>query len=158
MKSVKLAVMAITVLMAVVCAPWRATAADNSAVMAVVNGAVASFNKGDMKTWETFCTSPASIVSNVPPYQYYGSTACADWWTSHAAYDKKNGVSGEVVVLGPVWHTEVTGNRAYVAFPASYTFKQKGKTVKTSGNALTIALQKTATGWLMTGWSWTQHP
>jgi hypothetical protein len=51
----------------------------------------------------------------------------------------------------------VSGGRAYAAIPATFTYKQKGKSVTSSGNVLTIALQKTATGWLMTGWTWSQH-
>lgn len=124
--------------------------------MAVVNNAVSSFNKGDGKTWEALCTSPASIVSNIPPYQYYGATACADWWSSHAAADKKNGISDELVTPGAAWRTLVTGNRAYTSIPCNFSFKEKGKAMKTSG-VLTIALEKTANGWLMTGWSWAAH-
>ena len=105
---VRAAVAAIAVLAALVCIPGRAPASDNSDVIAVINDAVASFNKGDGKTWETLCTSPAYIICNIPPYQY--STTCADWWSAHA-----------------------------------------------TGNVLTVALQKTAAGWKMTGWAWAQH-
>jgi ketosteroid isomerase-like protein len=153
MKIVRLAVMVAAVLTAFVCLPGRAVASDKSDVMAVINNAVASFNKGDMKTWEALCTSNAPVVSNIAPYQY---ATCDDWWNAHAAFIKKNGVSDENATLRTAWQLIVTGDRAYAAFPASYTYKQKGKTIATSG-VLTIALQKTATGWLMTGWSWAQH-
>ncbi|MBV8344440.1 MAG: hypothetical protein JO190_05525 [Candidatus Eremiobacteraeota bacterium] len=155
MKQVLLAVVAGVILSAaVVFAPSRANASDTTGVMAVINGAVASFNKGDAKTWESLCTSPAYIISNIPPYQY--STTCAAWWSSHAASSKKNGVSDELVTLGKAWHINVAGDRAYAAFPATYAYKAKGKTVETSG-VLTVALQKNASGWLMTGWTWSAH-
>jgi ketosteroid isomerase-like protein len=153
MKNLRLAVMAVAVLTAVVCVPGRATASDNSDVMAVINSAVADFNKGDMKGWEALCTSDAPVVDNIAPYEF---ATCADWWNAHAAFIKKNGISGEMATPGTPWHLVVTGDRAYTAIPTNYAYKQKGKTIKTSG-ILTIALQKTASGWLMTGWSWSQR-
>jgi hypothetical protein len=155
MKMARFGVLVVAVLMAVASLLGRAVASDTGAVMAVINNAVASFNKGDEKTWDGLCTSSASIISNIPPYQY--STTCADWWSADAASDKKLGISGEVVTLAAAWHVLVTGDRAYAALPASFTYKQKGKTIKSSGNVLTVALQKTAAGWRMTGWSWAQH-
>jgi hypothetical protein len=61
------------------------------------------------------------------------------------------------VTLGTPWHIVVMGDRAYAAIPASFSYNQKGKTIKSTGNVLTIALHKTPSGWLMTGWSWAQH-
>ncbi len=141
------------VVAAVTWVPGAAIASDSSDVMTTVNSAVASFNKGDGKTWLTLCTSSASIVSNIPPYQYH---SCAAWWASHAAADKKNGISGEKVTLGKAWDLTVNGDRAYGSFPANFVYTQKGKAISTTG-VLTIALQKTSGGWLMTGWSWSAH-
>ena len=157
MKILRLSAIAIAALAAALCLPATATASDKSDVMAVVSNAVASFNRGDEKTWTALCTSPAAIISNIAPFQYMGAATCADWWASHAAYDKKNGVTGEVVTLGTPWHVDVMGDRAYAVYPATFAFNQKGKAVKSSGDVLTIALQKTANGWLMTGWTWAQR-
>lgn len=154
MKCVKLAAMGFAFAAALVCVPSQAAAPDTSGVMAVVNGAIAAFNKGDGKRWESYCTTPAYIISNIAPYQY--STTCADWWRSHAAGNAKNGVSNEMVTLGKAWQIDVNGNRAYASFPAGYSYERKGKTIKTAGD-LTIALEKTASGWLMTGWTWSAH-
>lgn len=141
------------VMTAVIWMPGRAIASDSSGVMTTINTAIASFNKGDGKTWLTTCTSSATVISNIPPYQYQ---SCGDWWTSHAAADKKAEISGEKVTLGKAWNLTVTGDRAYGAFPAGLAYKQKGKAVSTSG-VLTIALKKTSGGWLMSGWSWSAH-
>jgi len=150
---IRLTAAALVFLAAVLWLPGRALASDTSGVMATVNGAVASFNKGDEKTWLTLCTSSAPVISNIAPYEYQ---SCGDWWNAHAAADKKTGVSGEKVTLGKAWDLEVTGDRAYGAFPATFAYEQKGKAINTSG-VLTIALQKTSTGWLMTGWTWSAH-
>ncbi|MGC1379499.1 MAG: hypothetical protein WA814_00590 [Candidatus Baltobacteraceae bacterium] len=157
MKMVRLAILALAVLTAAVFVPGRANASDHSDVMAVINSAVTAFNKGDAKAWTALCTSPAAIISNVPPFQYQGATTCADWWGSNAAANKKSGVTDEMVTLGTAWHVIVSGDRAYAAVPAAFSYKQKGNPVKSSGNVLTVALQKTASGWLMTGWSWAQR-
>jgi ketosteroid isomerase-like protein len=154
MKRVRLAALGVALLTAFVCVPSRAATADTSGVTALVNAAVASFNKGDGKTWQTLCMSPAYIISNIPPYMF--STTCADWWTAHAASSKKNGFSDEMVTLGKAWQIDVNGDRAYASYPASYSYKQNGKTNKTAG-VLTVATQKTASGWLMTGWTWSAH-
>jgi hypothetical protein len=155
MKVVRLAAAALVILTSVLYAPGRAMASDKSDVMAVINSAVSAFNSGDMKSWVALCTSSSSpVVSNIPPFQY---ATCSDWWNSHAAFIKKNGISGEKVTLGAPWMLSVSGGRAYAALPGSFSYKQKGKTIKSSGNVLTIALQKTGAGWLMTGWSWAQN-
>jgi hypothetical protein len=154
MKIVRPAAILIAVLTAGVAVPGRATASDNGDVMAVVNSAVTSFNKGDMKSWEALCAPNAPVVDNIAPYIY---ATCADWWNAHAAFIKKNGISGEMVIAGTPWHVAVSGDRAYTAIPISYTYRQKGRTIKTPGGILTIALQKTGNGWLMTGWSFAQR-
>jgi hypothetical protein len=51
----------------------------------------------------------------------------------------------------------VTADRAYIVVPATYAYKQKGKPMKESGSTLTLALQKGATGWRITGWAWSKR-
>lgn len=157
MKAVRLAAASIAVLAAIAYLPRVALASDKSDVMAVVNGAVAAFNKGDEKKWESYGTSPGFIISDVPPYQYQGPTAPSDWWSSATAYNKKGGVTGMAVSLGTAWVLTVTGSRAYAAFPATLTFKEKGKMMKVPGNVLTIVLQKTAAGWRIASWSFSER-
>jgi ketosteroid isomerase-like protein len=150
MKVVRLAAAAFLVLSAGLSISALAQTSDKSDVMAVINAAVAAFNKGDATAWQAHCASSSPVISNIPPYQY---ATCSDWWSSHSAFISKNGVSNEKVTLKTAWQVDVSGDRAYAALPANYTYKEAGKKIKSSG-VLTIALQKTATGWLMTGWTW----
>lgn len=150
MKILRLAAVAVVLVTAVAWMPAPAAASDSSDVMATIDTAISSFNKGDGKSWLATCSSSTSIVSNIPPYQY---SSCASWWSTHAAADKKNGISGENVTLGKAWCFLVNGDRAYAAFPGDLAYERKGKAMKMSG-VLTIALQKGSNGWLMTGWSW----
>ena len=70
---------------------------------------------------------------------------------------KKNGISDGVVTLHKPRHTDITADRAYVVVPSDYTFKKNGKVVKETGSMFTFALQKGATGWRITGWSWAKN-
>ncbi|HLY01172.1 MAG TPA: nuclear transport factor 2 family protein [Candidatus Cybelea sp.] len=136
--------------------PAISSAADTSGVMAAINGAVAAFNKGDMKAWAATCAPSTSIIDDFAPNAWSGPGACADWWNAFVAGNKKNGLSWGTVSLGTAWHVTVAGNHAYTVFPATYTYKVKGKPAKDSG-IFSLALTKAPGGWLITAWSWAQH-
>jgi len=62
------------------------------------------------------------------------------------------------VTLAKPKHVDLTGERAYVVMPATYTYKESGKKVTESGSTMTVALQKSASGsWLITSWAWSKH-
>ncbi|MDQ6768152.1 MAG: hypothetical protein M3Z41_10125, partial [Candidatus Eremiobacteraeota bacterium] len=63
----------------------------------------------------------------------------------------------EIVTLGTPWHVDVTGDRAYVVVPVTYAYKQNGKPGMESASVFTVALQKIAAGWRITGWAWAKH-
>lgn len=153
MKTFRLASLAIAVLAAALWLPGNAIASDKSDVAALVNNAVALFNKGDGKAWAALCAPQAPVINSPAPFQF---ATCADWWSAQVASNKKLGISDGVVTLHSAWQLSVTGNRAYAVYPAGFDYKMKGKSMKSDG-ILTIALQKTGSRWLMTGWSWAQH-
>ena len=134
-----------------------AGAAEESAVMATVQQFVDGFNKGNMKMAIAACASPASIVDDFPPHEWQGSAACADWASAYAADAKKSGVTDGVVTLGKPWRVDVTGNRAYVVVPTTFTYRDHGKPVTESGAVFTLALARLAPGWRITGWAWSRH-
>lgn len=65
-------------------------------------------------------------------------------------------MSWGTLVVGTGWHVAVTGNRAYTVFPATYTYRMKGKPAKDSG-AFTLVLTRTPAGWRVEAWSWAQR-
>jgi hypothetical protein len=75
-----------------------------------------------------------------PPYAWQGATACADWANDFDAFNKKDGITDPIATLGKPRHVDITGDRAYVVVPATYTYKQNGKKVTESGSTLTVAL------------------
>jgi ketosteroid isomerase-like protein len=135
-----------------------ASAADEkAAVMTAVSGFVAAFNKGDVKAAAATCAEQTSIIDEFPPYEWHGAGSCARWMADYDTDAKKNVITDGLVTLGTPKHTDVAGDRAYVVAPADYAFKKAGKPVKETASMLTIALQKSPSGWRIVGWSWSKN-
>jgi ketosteroid isomerase-like protein len=130
--------------------------AQTTDVMATVNQFVDSFNKGDAATAAAACADQTSILDEFPPHEWHGPGACSTWMKDYDADAKANGITDGVVTLGDPRHVDISGDRAYVVVPADYTFKMKGKPDEETGSTLTVALQKSAAGWRITGWAWTK--
>jgi len=130
---------------------------ERTDAMVPVRQFIDGFNKGDVKTAVAACAEQTSIIDEFPPHEWHGPGACANWANDFDADAKKNGITDGKVTLGNPRHIDITADRAYVVVPADYAYKQKGKAVKESGSLLTLALQKGAAGWRITGWSWTKR-
>ena len=135
---------------------FAAAASDKTDAIAAAHQFNDSLNKGDAKTAVAMCAAPSSIIDEFPPHEWQGATACADWANDFDAYNKKNGITDSFVTLGKPKHVDITGDRAYLVIPATYTYKQNGKRVTESHSILTVAMQKSAAGWRITGWAWSK--
>jgi len=133
-----------------------ASATDKTEVMGVVHLWVDSFNKGDLKAMAATCTDDAAIIDDIPPHEWHGSGACARWAGDYQAFVKAGDDTEPAVTVGKPWHLDVTADRAYVVAPTTYSYKAKGKPVLERG-IVTVALQKSAVGWRITGWAWADH-
>jgi len=151
MWKILIAVLAVTI----VATP--AAASEKTDAMATVRQSIQAFNKGDMKAYVAFCAGETSIIDEFPPHEWHGAGACSKWVSDYEADARKNGVTEGAVTLGSPLHVDVTGNRAYVVVPASYTFKQKGKQVRETGSTMTVVLQKGGAGWRIIAWTWSKH-
>ncbi len=128
-----------------------------TAVLVSVRQFVDGFNKGDTKTLLAACADQTSILDEFPPHEWHGTGACAKWVSDFDADAKKNGITDGVVTLSNPSHVDITADHAYVVIPANYTFKQKGRPVSEVGSIITLTLQKSQSGWRITGWSWAKH-
>jgi len=137
-------------------ATGSALAADKDDVMVPVRQFVDGFNKGDVKSAVATCAEQASIIDEFPPHEWHGPGACQTWANDFDADAKKNGMSEGSVKLGKPRHVDVSGDRAYVVVPVTFSYKLKGKPTKESGSMLTVALQKGAKGWQIAAWTWTK--
>ena len=132
-------------------------ATEKADVMAAVRQFVDSFNKGDVKAAAAVCADETSIIDEFPPHEWHGPGACTKWMNDYDADAKKNGITDGLVTLSAPRHVDVAADHAYVVVPANYAFKEKGKPVQETGSMLTIALQKGAGGWRITGWAWSKR-
>ena len=130
---------------------------ERAAVIATVHQFIDGFNVGDTKSALAACASPASIIDEFPPHAWQGPTACADWASAYNANAANNGITDGFVKLGAPLRVDIAGDRAYTVVPATYTYKQHGSPVTESGSTFTVALEKVAGRWRITGWAWTRR-
>lgn len=128
--------------------------ANPSDSVSVVQQYIAAFNKGDSKAMATLCANPMSILDGMAPHVWHGATATQDWYKDVLAEGEHLGVKGYTVTLGKPLHANVTGDAAYVVFPATMTFELKGKQITQSGALFTVALRKLSAGWRLASWAW----
>lgn len=133
-----------------------ALASHKSDVMSTIKHYNDDFNKGDMKSANALCTAQTMIIDDFAPHAWQGANTCQDWSDALTAFEKKNGITGDVVTLGKPWHVAVTGDRGYAVYPTTYSYKMNGKPVLEKG-VWTFAMQKAAEGWRIAGWAWAQH-
>jgi ketosteroid isomerase-like protein len=130
-----------------------ALASDKSDIMAVVN----QWNDTDEAKSVATCADDAAVIDDIPPYEWHGPSACSNWQKDYDAYLQKNGMTDATGTVGKPRQLLITGDRAYAVVPATFSFTKDGKPVKASATA-TFALHKTAAGWRITGWAWTNKP
>jgi hypothetical protein len=128
-----------------------------TAVLVPINQFVDGFNKGNTKMAVAACADQTSILDEFPPHEWHGAGACARWLNDFDADAKKNGITNGVVKLRKASHVDINSDYAYVVVPANYTFEQKGKAVSEVGSIITLSLQKSPTGWRITGWAWAKR-
>ncbi len=129
-------------------AGWAA-ASDKTDIMAVLK----QWSGPDEKAALATCADEASIIDDVPPYEWHGGGACSKWLDDYHAFAKAHEFTEETSTMGAPRHFEINGDRAYVTFPVTFTSKMKGKPNSESARAA-VTLVKTGAGWRITGWSW----
>ena len=130
-----------------------ASATDKTDVMSVIHQWIDGFNKGDMKSMAAACAEQAAIIDDFAPHEWHGPGTCARWSRDFQAYAQAGEITEPAVIIGKPWHIDVTADRAYVVAPTTFAFKRKGQPVTDKG-IITMALQKNANVWRITGWAW----
>jgi ketosteroid isomerase-like protein len=122
--------------------------------LSAVQRYVEAFNEADMKSMAATCANPMSILDGMAPHMWHGPTACQDWYRDVLIAGEHRGAKDYHITLGEPWHTNVTGDAAYVVVPAAMRFKVRGKQVTESGAVFTVALRKLPSGWRVASWAW----
>jgi hypothetical protein len=145
------ALFALVAALALMTAP-AAFAAD-PAIYAPIKGMMDGFNRGDIAAVKALHVAAPTIVDNLPPYIWSGPGAFDAWLGDLMKAEAAAGKSGGVVVFAPPVDEQVSGDRAYVTSPCSYTYKLKGVTVREQGFAA-FTLVKVGGDWKVSSWSW----
>ena len=139
----------------VLSATGGAAMAAETPLMAPIHQFIDSFDKGDVKgAAKAFAPGSVSIIDEVPPHVWVGPAALQHWAKDLAAVSKAGGLTDEAVTLGAATREDINGDRGYVVVPAVFAYTEKGAPMREPAQ-MVYALQKTAQGWLITGWTWT---
>jgi len=116
-------------------------------VQATVDKWVGDFNRGDYKSFVDSCTKTAAIVDGFPPYAW---PSCAEWIAAYDANNRAISATHGTLTIGKPIYSEISGDRAYIIYPATFSDVQKGKPVSYKGS-WTMTLRKMLDGWTFTG-------
>jgi hypothetical protein len=122
---------------------------------AAVRSFMDGFNSGDLaKSAAINSPSGTSIIDEFAPFTWNGPKAFDDWSAAFDTNSKALGVTEPKVALGAPIVKNVTPGQAYLTYPALYTYKLKGISMRETGHEA-IVLRKEASAWKIAGWTWT---
>jgi len=142
---------AFAALLACLVAP--AAFARDAAIEATIHRMMDGFNKGDVAAVKALHVAAPTIVDEVAPFHWSGPGAFDSWIGDLGKAEAAEGKTDGVVWFGDPVAEAVAGDRAYVVTPCSYTFKQKGKTLRETG-LMSFVLVKQGTDWKIESWTW----
>ncbi|MES2293955.1 MAG: nuclear transport factor 2 family protein [Pseudomonadota bacterium] len=128
--------------------------ANDAAVDATISQFATAFNKGDMKAAKALHVASPTIIDEVAPHLWSGPNAFDSWGAALAKSEAAEGRSGGQVTIGAPTREVVSGDHAYAIAPTTYTFKQKGMTMRETAQ-MTLTLDKQAAGWKIASWTGT---
>jgi ketosteroid isomerase-like protein len=132
-----------------------ASFANDAGVDATIKAFADAFNKGDLKAAKALHVASPVIVDEVPPHLWTGAKAFDSWGADLGKSEAAEGKSGGQVTIGVPSREVVSGNHAYAIAPTTYTFQQKGQTMRETAQ-MTLTLDKGAGGvWKIASWTWT---
>lgn len=126
-----------------------ALASDRSDILSVLN----QWNDTDEAKALAACADDASVIDDVPPFEWHGPGACSRWLKDYDAYLQREGMTDAIGTVGKPRQLVITGDRAYAVVPTTFAYTKKGKPAKVSATT-TFSLHRTAAGWRITGWAW----
>jgi hypothetical protein len=132
----------------------HAAQAGDAAVDSTIKKFGDAFNKGDVKTAKALHIAAPAIVDEVAPHYWSGPKAFDGWLADLAKSEAAEGKTDAVVALSAPTREVVSGAHAYVVVPSTYTFKQKGQTLREVAQ-MTFVLNKSKSGWKIASWTWT---
>ena len=128
--------------------------AGDAGVVATMRQLTDAFTKLDMKALKALHVAAPAINDEFAPFHWSGANAFDSWLAGLGKSEASQGISGGQMAVGAPSREVITGSNAYIVAPASYTFKQKGMTLRETAQ-FTFILNKEASGWKVASWTWT---
>ena len=128
--------------------------ANDAGIDVTIKAFADAFNKGDMKAAKALHVAAPVIIDEVPPHLWNGAGAFDQWGADLGKSEAAEGKSGGKVTIGVPTREVVSGDHAYAISPTTYTFQQKGKTMRERAQ-MTLALVKDGGQWKIASWTWT---
>jgi ketosteroid isomerase-like protein len=133
-----------------------ASANDKSEILGLIAKWNDLSNRGDEQGMAATCTKEATVVDDLPPYEWRGPGACENWQKSADEFVKKESMTDIVGGIGNPTHVLISGDQAYVVIPATFAYTQGGKKF-TEYAVATFTLKKKESTWLITSWVWAKQ-
>lgn len=127
--------------------------AGDGAVEAPIQRMMNGFNKGDIAAAKAVHVASPIIVDEMAPFAWSGPKAFDNWLGDLVKSGTTEGKTDGVVWFGTPVREIIVGDHAYVVTPCTYTFKQKGQTLRETGTT-TFVLVKDASDWKIEAWTW----
>jgi len=127
--------------------------ARDATVEAPIHRMMEGFNKGDIAAVKALHVTAPTIVDDIAPFHWSGPGAFDSWLGDLGKAEAAEGKTDGVVWFGDPVAESVVGDRAYVVAPCSYTFKQKGMTLRETG-LTSFVLVKQGGAWKIESWTW----
>ena len=128
--------------------------AGDAAVEATIRKFGEAFNKGDVNAAKALHVAAPTIIDELAPHYWSGPKAFDGWLSDLGKAEAAEGKTGAKVAISAPTREIVSGARAYVIAPSTYTFKQKGATLREVAQ-VTFVLTKEKAGWKILSWTWT---
>jgi ketosteroid isomerase-like protein len=128
--------------------------AGDAALEATIRQFGEAFNKGDVQAAKALHVAAPTIIDEVGPHYWGGTNAFDTWLSDLGKSEAAEGKTDAKVALSAPTREVVSGDRAYVIVPSTYTFKQKGSTLREAAQ-MTFVLSKETSGWKILSWTWT---
>jgi hypothetical protein len=122
--------------------------------IAAVQRYIDAFNNGEVEAMAACFAAQGTILDGTPPHVWHGDSAPKAWYRDVLTEGQHLGAGGYHVTLGAPSHADVSGDAAYLVFPATMTFNLRGTRITQTGALFTTALCKQTDGWRIAAWAW----
>ena len=116
---------------------------------------LSAFNAGDnAKAGALASPSGLVIVDEFAPHLWTGKSAFTTWMADYDKDAKAKGITEPKVTMDAPLVNTISGDVAYLVCPMTYTYKQKGVSMREPAR-MAMVLHKEGTVWKFMSWTWT---